>query len=344
MILKNALLLLLAGLSGKSVAGFMPSITGPKIISQQISQSRQSTTSSVILNLTPEEERAAVLSDYLAKSHEEKLKAIAAVEAKKNAEIAELKEQLKQTGSVLSSPPAPAADAVTATLTIAEPPVDPNLEKMSQQHLVALVRGYKHFVANYVADAEKQKADAVKAAEEALTEKYEAKLAATARNADVAPQPPAMPPTGVVKAEAPRAAAYAATSSVKTQTNDLYAKRNARVTAAASAGKSRWGNQEVHRVATGKVKIPEKAMVDTPTPAERTPSLYDKRNIRLAAAAKSGKSRWGEMENERVLAMAGDKASNAAQIEAADHGLRADGGVSGPSLAERVNQGFALNT
>ena len=30
------------------------------------------------------------------------------------------------------------------------------------------------------------------------------------------------------------------------------------------------------------------------------------------------------------------------EVEAADHGLRADGGVGGPSLAERVNLGASL--
>jgi hypothetical protein len=71
----------------------------------------------------------------------------------------------------------------------------------------------------------------------------------------------------------------------------------------------------------------------------------------VSAAGKAGKSRWGEQEVQKSIQLAGNALPSAApkvqiaasaEVEAADHGLRADGGVGGPSLAERVNLGASL--
>ena len=65
--------------------------------------------------------------------------------------------------------------------------------------------------------------------------------------------------------------------------------------------------------------------------------------VALVAAAAAGKSRWGDLEVQMAQQKAG--ASSTAVSEAvmeADHGLRADGGVSGPSLADRVNLGAQI--
>ena len=72
----------------------------------------------------------------------------------------------------------------------------------------------------------------------------------------------------------------------------------------------------------------------------------------VSAAGKAGKSRWGEAEVQKSIELAGNALPWASpsvvvvaptpEVEAADHGLRADGGVSGPSLAERVNLGAQL--
>ena len=81
-------------------------------------------------------------------------------------------------------------------------------------------------------------------------------------------------------------------------------------------------------------------------------AAYQQRNAKITAAAKAGKSRWGTMELERVKSQATSLPSKASapvapvpvppEVEAADHGLRADGGVGGPTLAERVNLGAKL--
>ena len=371
MMMRNALLIFLASASlSENVLGFTS--CGPM-------SSRQTSPSSVVLRLSPEEERAAVLSNYLAKAHEEKLRAVRSAEEKKDEEIKRLKEMLKERPETAQVVEAAPANTPTAALTISEPTLDPNLAVMPQEYLVSLVQKYKHFVANYVADAQQQKAEAVKAAEEALTKKYEARLQALSDGA--APEPTETPKAKDPKVVAPKVeppAASAAPAAIKS--TDLYAKRNARVEAAAAAGKSRWGSMEIGRVASKNAESPASAVeaadhglrndggVGGPTLAERVAmgaaaqdasnsepsvpssepsvpsldirSLYTKRNARVVASAKVGKSRWGEMELEKIRGTAENL--NDAEIAAADHGLRADGGVSGPSLAERVNLGAML--
>ena len=80
-------------------------------------------------------------------------------------------------------------------------------------------------------------------------------------------------------------------------------------------------------------------------------SLFAMRNARIAQAAKAGnQSRWGTKEESKAVETssnslppaAGAVANSSPSVEAADHGLRADGGVGGPSLADRVNLGAKL--
>jgi hypothetical protein len=82
-------------------------------------------------------------------------------------------------------------------------------------------------------------------------------------------------------------------------------------------------------------------------------ALYLERNARVAEAAKAGKSRWGDLEVQRAasqqVAASPATAINGAsatapvpvpaEVQEADHGLRAEGSVGGWSLAERVALG-----
>lgn len=87
--------------------------------------------------------------------------------------------------------------------------------------------------------------------------------------------------------------------------------------------------------------------------------LYHQRNVKVAQTGSH--SRWGPMEVDRAkeLALSPPPVSSSSSsslgvtttatttvspdvVEKADHGLRADGGVGGPSLAERVNFGAQL--
>jgi hypothetical protein len=76
------------------------------------------------------------------------------------------------------------------------------------------------------------------------------------------------------------------------------------------------------------------------------------RNVKVSQAGKAGKGRWGDLEVQRAAEQVGGTVNGAAaaaavvvdvppEVEEANHGLRADGGVGGPSLAERVAMGAA---
>lgn len=309
------------------------------------------------------EESAKALSDYMAKSHESKLKAVKEVEDKKNAEIQELKKELELLKGQSSSSIVPAA------------------EEGSTEDLVSKLNAYQKFMADYIVRAQEDKLKAVKEAEASVAQKYEAKM-------------------GLLLGAAP-----ASSSSVATTTthNNLFDARNEKVTAAAKAGKSRWGTMELQKVSTGKVvsstppttiAAPSSAIAtddvkpafdsNNPPPeviaadhglradggiggltlAERvalganangTPSssssvavnpLFEKRNALVSAAGKAGKSRWGVMEIEKATNFAKTLPPSSVvdkpEVVAADHGLRADGGIGGPTLSERVNLGAML--
>jgi hypothetical protein len=82
-----------------------------------------------------------------------------------------------------------------------------------------------------------------------------------------------------------------------------------------------------------------------PTPVLNADNLgskiYQNRNVKVAAAGKSGKSRWGDPEIQRAVSSAAN--SNLASVSeeiitAADHGIR----KVGPTLSDRVNLGSSL--
>lgn len=303
----------------------------------------------------------------MAKSHEEKLKAIKQATAQKDAEIEELKSQMAELKAGQ-----PASSIVQATEVPPTPaPIEGSIEEL-QEKLAA----YQKFMSHYIVNAQEDKARAVKAAELAITQKYQDKL---------------------------NAFMLEGTTEDASESN-LFKGRKAKLAAAAKAGKSsRWGDAEVQKVAgttvptsnTKTIKAQEPVVdsssntsssltppeviaadhgmradggVNGLTLAERVangangavvgavdiqPSLYDKRNAKIAAAAQAGKqSRWGSKEEGKAVQSAqslpvaaaspGTEIVASPEVTAADHGLRADGGVSGPSLAERVNLGAQI--
>jgi hypothetical protein len=335
--------------------------------------------SRVRMAATPsDEERAAALSNYMAKAHEEKLKAIHAAEAKKEAEIQDLKAQVKALQE--SKPAGSPASALTMTTTTGD------MMDLSKEQLVNKIYQYQTFMKTYVVNAGEEKYRAVKAAEQSAQQKYKLLLGAGAGAAASAP----------VVLASPELASFAS--------------RNAGVAAAAAAGKSRWGDMEAQRAAvnvgasvvaaapvqalpvppevleadhglradggvggltlaervamgskaggsgsSSSVVAPVAATATATTititaPATAVLPAYAKRNARVLASAAAGKSRWGAMETEMIQKLGALPASSTAAVAAvtsqplvvpaevleADHGLRADGGVGGLTLAERV--------
>jgi len=305
------------------------------------------------LSLSPDD-----LTDYMAKAHNEKLRAVKEVETKKNEEIQSLKGEVAELKTELSS--VPRESAVVMSSGTPPPSAGADLSKLTTEELRQKLVQYQEFMAKYIVQAQQQKMKAVRAAELATAAKYEEKikfLLAASEKSDVA------------TAAAPAAAA-------STPETKLYDTRSANVAAAGKAGKSRWGDAEVAKVKITSGSNFQEVKPDVeqlngkantaPAPASVSlpgSGLFDERNKKVAAAAAAGKSRWGDAEAKKATADASKtpslssapaptpapaaakvSISLSSEIEAADHGLRNDGGVGGPSLAERVNLGQQLFT
>jgi hypothetical protein len=307
--------------------------------------------------LTPEEERAAALSDYLAKSHEEKLRAIKEVETKKNVEIEQLQQQITDLKESRTS-------TSTSSSMVMVNGGDANvkaLDDMNKDELLAKVVQYQNFMRQYMIDAQEQKYRAVQAAQVAAQKKLTESMTLL----------------GLTSSLSNSATELSNASPV---TPPLYAARNTAVAKAAAAGQSRWGNMEVQRVAnvpTAHMSLPiTSASSLSVVPLTATPPpLYAARSAAIAKAAAAGRSRWGSAEVQRVSSMAELPTLNGArtastmsvngglapvmktatvvpvhvsanvpvpsEVAEADHGLRSDGSVGGMTLAQRVYYGAA---
>lgn len=97
--------------------------------------------------------------------------------------------------------------------------------------------------------------------------------------------------------------------------------------------------------------LPSSSAMETTVSRNTESKLYMDRNVKVSQAGKAGKGRWGDLEVQRAAEQVGGTVNGAAaaavvvdvppEVEEANHGLRADGGVGGPSLAERVAMGAA---
>lgn len=103
------------------------------------------------------EESAEALRDYMAKSHEEKIKALAAVEAKYQGRIQELEEKVKQLEG--RSP------VQTSTNSYEFPATNKSLTNKVEE--------YRNLLSTYLVNAQKEKVTAVATAEAKLKDYYE---------------------------------------------------------------------------------------------------------------------------------------------------------------------------
>ena len=211
-------------------------------------------------------------------------------------------------------------------------------EPGSMEALQQKLSTYQKFMSKYIVEAQEAKLRAAEEARMSITEKYEGLMSKLSSS------------TIVSNDENPKVDAI---PSIETPTTPLtlYEKRNVNVQAAAAAGKSRWGDAEVTRIASFSASPQTKSLAK--------PSLYEQRNARLSQT-----NRWGNAEIERVMSPSAlghppPLSPTAPPIEPvislppvativasldnippdvslADHGMRNDGGVEGLSLAERV--------
>lgn len=236
--------------------------------------------------LPTSEESAQTLSDYMAKSHEAKLQAVAEVENKKNTEIKALKEELEALK---------ASRGNSIELASAQSP--PPTVEGSNEELMARIAQYQKFMADYVVKSSEEKFRAVKEAEAKVADKYEAKM---------------------LLLGAGEAGSAGTAAPIEVKGSSTFQKRNAKVVASAKAGKSRWGDDEIGKAASSvnglsAANAPPPSVVDAPKPevvAETTAKTMEK---------------------------------VPAEVVEADHGMRADGGVGGLTLAERVMMGSSAS-
>jgi len=210
---------------------------------------------------------AQALSDYMVKSHDEKLKAVKTVEDTKNSEIEALKAeiQLLKTSSALATTTPAAAAAPLANIPDSE--------------IAAKLASYQSFMTEYIVNAQNQKLLAVKEAELKAEKKFQERLDKLFEAGGMA-------------------ILDGATDAVVVVEETSFQSRNANIIAAAEAGKSRWGSAEVERAIEQAKSAP--ASSTTTAAVSAPPSVFDERNAQIIAAAAAGKSRWGTMEVERA--------------------------------------------
>jgi len=259
---------------------------------------------------------AQALSNYMAKSHEEKLKAVKDVEEKKNSEIALLKAEIEQfkTSSALATttpaapPPPPAAPLATTTSSEAE----------------AKLASYQSFMTEYIVNAQTQKLLAVKEAELKAEKKFQERLDKLFEAGGMA-----LPASAAVAVE------EAAPAPVVEETS--FQSRNAQIIAAGAAGKSRWGSMEIDRAIAEQNKQPVAAASTATSEVSSTPpSSFESRNAQVVAAGAAGKSRWGDMEVERALKNGAVVAAPVAFV------VEEEKEVAPVSMEDRVNLGARL--
>eukprot|EP00536_Pseudo-nitzschia_multiseries_P007200 jgi/Psemu1/296492/fgenesh1_pm.166_\ len=105
-------------------------------------------------------DNAAAITDFMAKAHEEKIKAMARVEDKYKGQIAELQNKITEleTQNQQTTPTSGNSFAFPAT----------------NKDLTDKVQAYRSFISDYIVKAQDEKAKAVRFAESKLTAKYEA--------------------------------------------------------------------------------------------------------------------------------------------------------------------------
>ena len=116
--------------------------------------------SKTLLHSTPD--NAAAMTEFMAKAHEEKVRAMARVEDKYRGQITELEERIAE----LEGLPQQAAPATPTSGNSYSFPA-------TNKDLTDKVQSYRTFISDYIVKAQEEKASAVKAAEAKLTAKYE---------------------------------------------------------------------------------------------------------------------------------------------------------------------------
>lgn len=233
------------------------------------------------------------------------------------AEIAQLKSIQSITGGTIDSPPAISTSIPTDNTAIA-------------QKLVS----YQTFMEEYMVNAQNQKLLAIREAELKAEKKFQERLEKLLAASNAALREKSVDATvlsreltlfekrnarviaaaqagvsrwGSMEVEraqelaknAPAVTSMPATSKSSAELT-LFDQRNAKVVAAAAAGKSRWGDMEVNKAKNSGVTAVSQSSSSTNSQVAES-SLFVQRNAKIVAAAAAGKSRWGSMEVDRAI-------------------------------------------
>jgi len=263
---------------------------------------------------------AEAFTQYMAKSHEDKLRAVKAVEDKKNAEIEDLKRQIEEKKSG------------TTTTTTSSSIVPANGSNGSMEVISAKLTAYQTFMSQYIVKAQDEKFNAIRAAEATISKKYEDKLSAFML-------------TGAADASSITISSQSSTTSVVKESTKEPVVVLEPVPDATIAF-------VVEGVMKESVKEETKIPAAVPKPAAETKApvvdsvkeTKDETKKPVAAKVEKKKpvSKVEVVPAEKSTAdppKTDDDGSTPPEVIAADHGLRADGGGGGLTLAERVSQG-----
>jgi hypothetical protein len=286
------------------------------------------------------------LSNYLVKAHVEKLKATQQVEA----EIDALKNELQQLKTAASSSnhgsssiirnTDPASLAIVAQYQQSDPVRTRVLEQLSKEELMARILQYQDQMQAYMVKSLEERQKAVAMAQITAQQKVAETIQIL---------------TSAAVAEGGRIGSSSSSSPIPSSA--LYQARGAAMSRAGAAGKSRWGAQEVAKVTSnapvgrnssaagaGASAVPKVVVVSAVVEEQqpKTPRILpSSRAVFGGGAAPPPKV---EVVTAATTVPVMVVVPDETLIAAADHGLRADGGVAGPSLAERLTKGSDLAT
>ena len=93
-----------------------------------------------------------------------------------------------------------------------------------------------------------------------------------------------------------------ASSSASNNNNleSLYNMRSAKVLESANAGKTRWGDAEIHKLKPNSNHSPTTPPPTTTATLENNDNLYHMRTTKVIGSANAGKTRWGEAEIQKL--------------------------------------------
>ena len=117
-------------------------------------------TAAVATATSTAEEKAAAITDFMAKAHEEKIAAMARVEDKYRGQITELEDKIAELEALAKQTTPTSGNSFAFPAT--------------NKEMTDKVQAYRTFISDYIVKSQEEKSNAVKTAEATMSAKYEA--------------------------------------------------------------------------------------------------------------------------------------------------------------------------